>query len=193
MQYGGPGRKMDERQWVRLAQAGDAEAAEQLVRACYQPVFAYFYKNTGQYHLSCDLTQETFLRMAGALGSYRPWGSFRGWLFTIAANCLKSHWRALARRPEEPCPPEELQDNLPQASDPFRQSARHSDLEAALALLPQEQREAVILRYYHGFTVREIAQITGAGASAVKARLRYALAKLRKELEGYEEDAPLPF
>lgn len=183
---------MDERQWVRLAQAGDAEAAEQLVRACYQPVFAYFYKNTGQYHLSCDLTQETFLRMVSALGSYRPWGSFRGWLFTIAANCLKSHWRRIARRPQELCLPEELQDDLPQAADPFCRPAQHSDLATALARLPPQQREAVILRYYHDFTIREIAQITGAGVPAVKARLRRALARLRKELEGYEQDAALP-
>lgn len=55
---------MDEKQLIRLAQQGDAPAAEQLVKAWYQPVFAYFYKNTGQYHLSKDLTQETFLLLA---------------------------------------------------------------------------------------------------------------------------------
>ena len=46
----------------------------------------------------------------------------------------------------------------------------------------------MILRYYHDFTVREIGSITGSGASTVKARLRYGLAKLRKELAGYEEE-----
>lgn len=175
---------MDEKQLIKLAQQGDAHAAEQLIKAWYQPVFAYFYKNTGQYHLSKDLTQETFLRMVSALGSYRPWGSFRSWLFTIAANGLKNHWRTLSRRPEE-LP---LDNDHPQESDPLQQSAQHQDLETALTRLPPEQREVVILRYYYDFTIREISKATGAGASAVKARLRYGLAKLRKELAGYEED-----
>lgn len=175
---------MDEKQLIQRARQGDALAAEQLVKAWYQPVFAYFYKNTGQYHLSKDLTQETFLRVVSALGSYRPWGSFRGWLFTIAANCLKNHWRTLSRRPEET----PLADDHPQESAPLQQSARHRDLEAALALLPPEQRDVVILRYYHDLTIREISKATGAGASTVKARLRYGLAKLRKELAGYEEE-----
>lgn len=175
---------MEEKQLIQRARQGDALAAEQLVKSWYQPVFAYFYKNTGQYHLSKDLTQETFLRMVSALGSYRPWGSFRGWLFTIAANCLKNHWRTLSRRPEE-LP---LTDDCPQERDLLQQSARHQDLEAALTRLPPEQREAVILRYYHDFTIREIGRITGAGESTVKARLRYGLAKLRRELAGYEEE-----
>lgn len=174
---------MEEKQLIQRAQRGDTAAAEQLIKTWYQPVFAYFYKNTGRYHLSGDLTQETFLRAASALGGYRPWGSFRGWLFTIAANCLKNHWRALSRRPEElPLP-----DDCPQEDDPLRRSSQHTDLEAALALLPPEQREAVILRYYHDLTIREIGKVTGAGISTVKARLRYGLAKLRKELAAYEE------
>lgn len=175
---------MDEKQMIRLAQQGNAPAAEQLVKVWYQPVFAYFYKNTGQYHLSKDLTQETFLRMISALGSYRPWGSFRGWLFTIAANCLKNHWRTLSRRPEELS----LTDDHPQEQNLLQQSAQHQDLEVALSRLPPEQREAVVLRYYHDFTIREIGSITDAGESTVKARLRYGLAKLRRELAGYEEE-----
>ena len=175
---------MDEKRLIRLARQGEAPATEQLVKAWYQPVFAYFYKNTSQYHLSKDLTQETFLRMTAALGSYHPWGSFRGWLFTIAANCLKNHWRTLSRRPEE-LP---LDNDHPQESDPLQRFAQHQDLETALTRLPPEQREVVILRYYYDFTIREISKATGAGASAVKARLRYGLAKLRKELAGYEED-----
>ena len=158
---------MDEKQMIRLAQQGNAPAAEQLVKVWYQPVFAYFYKNTGQYHLSKDLTQETFLRMISALGS-----------------CLKNHWRTLSRRPEELS----LTDDHPQEQNLLQQSAQHQDLEVALSRLPPEQREAVVLRYYHDFTIREIGSITDAGESTVKARLRYGLAKLRRELAGYEEE-----
>ena len=56
-----------------------------------------------------------------------------------------------------------------------------------LRQLPAEQREAVILRFYSGLTVREIAKITGAKETTVKARIRYALQKLRQDLEGYED------
>lgn len=172
---------MQERQEQELAcraRRGDQEALEELIALLYPAVFAYFYKNTGSYHGSKDLTQEVFIRMAASIARYRPIKPFKSWLFAIASNQLKNHWRTLARRREGPLPCPE-----PAGRDPALAGIEEQAmLEAALGRLPPEQKEALILRFYCGFALREIAGITGAAESTVKARIRYGLEKLRKEL-----------
>lgn len=175
---------MEDQARIRLAQQGDERALEELIRKHYQSIFAYFYKNTGQYHLAMDLAQETFIRMAAALVRYRPKAAFKSWLFVIASNQLKNHYRTLSRRPLALT----LTGEMPGGTPPAFEAETRSDLQAALAGLPPKQREALILHFYHGFTTREIAKITGAAESTVKARIRYGLDKLKQKLEGYDEE-----
>lgn len=171
---------------VQSAQNGSDEALNALIERHYHAVYAYFYKNTGQYHRSLDLTQEVFMKAAAAIGRYRTNASFQSWLFKIASNHLKNYYRTLSRRPVE----QELsQEYAAAAENAAGESAaeQKSDLANALARLPAAQKEAVLLRFYHDFSVKEIAKITGAPQTTVKARIRYGLAKLKKELGGSYE------
>lgn len=171
---------MDERELLDKARQGDGMAMEALINAYYSRVFAFFYKNTGDYHQSKDLTQETFIKMVGGISGYRPQKPFKNWLFTIASNHLKNYYRSLSHLPERL----ELTEEYAASNPEFDVK---SDISTAISHLPPVQRQAVILRYYFDFPIKDIAKITGARESTVKARLRYALEKLRKELTMYDE------
>lgn len=173
----------EEAAWVQSAQSGSEKALSCLIGRHYHAVYAYFYKNTGQYHHSMDLTQEVFVKAALAIGRYRPRASFQSWLFAIASNHLKNYYRSLSRRPREQ---ELLQEAVrePAAASAESAAEQKSDLAGALAKLPAAQKEALLLRFYHDFSVKEIAKITSVPQATVKARIRYGLAKLKKELGG---------
>lgn len=174
---------MNERDIIKEVQSGDSIAMNGLISSYYQSIFAFFYKNTGNYHQSKDLTQEVFIKMAAGISKYRPQTPFKNWLFTIASNHLKNYWRTLSRHPEYA----ELTQEYAAADHKLTNVAIENDLKAALALIPPEQKEAVILRYYHDFTIKDISKITGVKETTVKARIRYCLEKLKNELEGYDE------
>lgn len=174
---------MEEHNLIKKAQSGNSGAMNILIEKYYQPVFAFFYKNTGHYHQSKDLTQEVFIKMVSGISKYRPQTPFKNWLFTIASNHLKNYYRTLSRRPEYAEPPGEYADEDKNIAD----ISVKNDIMSALELLPQEQREAIILRYYNDFSIKEIAGITDAKETTVKARIRYGLDKLKTELEGYNE------
>ena len=176
--------RVKETDLVRSAQRGDENALNHLINSYYQSVFAYFYKNTGRYHQSKDLTQEVFIKMVTGISRYKPRAPFKSWLFTIASNHLKNYYRTISRHPEQM----ELSDEIAVSRSGASEADMKSDIEAALEQLPAEQKEAIILRFHSGFTIKEISGITGAMETTVKARIRYALDKLKKELEGYDEN-----
>ena len=121
--------------------------------------------------------------MTAGIASYQPKKNFKSWLFTIASNHLKNYYRTLSRHPEYT----ELSDEYATIDNEIANIAIKSDVNAALALLPPEQRETIILRYYNDLSIMEISKITGAKETTVKARIRYGLEKLKIELEGYNE------
>ena len=174
---------MDEFELIKRARDGDGNAMDSLICSYYRLVFSFFYKNTGSCHQSKDLTQEVFIKMITNISRYRPQKPFANWLFAIASNHLKNYYRTRSRRPE--CT--ELTEEYAAHGDDIENISVKTDLQNALSHLPQKQREAVILRYYSDFSIAEIAKITGANETTVKARLRYGLDKLKKELEGYDE------
>lgn len=168
---------------IKRAQCGNEDAMEALITDYYPVVFAYFYKNINLYHQSKDLTQEVFIKMVSGISRYKPRTSFKSWLFTIASNHLKNYYRSRCRHPEYL----EFSEDIPANGTAASEVEIKSDIREALAHLPPEQKETVILRFYNGFSIKEISGIMGVKDVTVKARIRYGLEKLRKELEGYDE------
>lgn len=168
---------------IKNVQKGDKEAMNILIGNYYQAIFAYFYKNTGKYHQSKELTQDVFIKMVSGIFKYKPKTPFKNWLFTIASNHLKNYYRLLFRHPEAL----ELTEDIPASETIISEIEMKNDMKRALAHLPPEQKEAIILRFYNDFTIKEISKITEAMETTVKARIRYGLEKLKKELEGYDE------
>ena len=179
-----PVDESDERLMHRF-QGGDARAFEVLVRRHRTPLFSFLVRLTGDRGRAEDLCQEAFLKVVRASGDWEPRARVQTWLYAIARNLAVDVARRQTFRRAEPL------DAGPAAAaaadDPPPDRAAESallrpKLEAALAGLPDEQREVFLLREYAGLRFHEIAEVTGTPENTVKSRMRYALEGLRERL-----------
>jgi RNA polymerase sigma-70 factor (ECF subfamily) len=160
---------------------GDAAAFETLYRRHKDPLYRYLLRGTSSPDLAAELFQDVWKNVIQARLRYRPDAPFGAWLFRLAHNRLMDHFRA--QRPMTDVP-EDLE--APPGERPDELASRRSEaarLLRALALLPHEQREVIVLREERELTLEQIAEIQGVGRETVKSRLRYALAKLREVLD----------
>jgi RNA polymerase sigma-70 factor (ECF subfamily) len=172
---------------VRDALSGQPEAFNVLVRRWERKVYSFLLYLTGRPEDAFDMCQEVFLSGYRHLGQLKDPNKFPQWLFRIARNAAHSHVR---REREE----ETSLDGL----DPAEGSPRvrvgevgrweRGELrilvEKALAELPIEQREAIVLKFYDGFKLEEIAEIQGCPLSTAKTRMYSGFEQLRKFIEG---------
>lgn len=128
-----------------------------------------------------DMVQQSFLHLHRARHDFRPGSTLRPWLYTIALNLRRQHMRRAGRKPEHELEPEGVE-VAPTVVDPDAAlDGRH--VHAALATLPESQREVIILHWFEGLTFREVAEVVGATPTAVKVRAHRGYAKLKAELE----------
>lgn len=178
-------------QLMRRFQRGEARAFEQLMHRHRTPVYAFLLRLTGERTRAEDLAQETFLRLVKGAAAWEPRAAVRTWLFTIARNLAADGARRQALRAtvplDDPDPAEERPRHQPPAAGPAPDEAADAArlrprLEAALASLPEAQREVFLLREHAGLSFAEIAEATGVNENTAKSRLRYALLALRERL-----------
>ncbi len=169
---------------VRGIKSGDKGALELLVRRWYPRIYGYVFKLTGHEQDACDLTQDVFIAMMQSIGSYTPWRKFDSWLFTIAHNKCMDYFRLRRKVVQAEDTVFDRPDSAASLEDIAELSA---SVKAALEKLPAAQREAVLLHYFHQFTVKEIARMTNTPLPTVKSRLRAARNtlsdKLREDFE----------
>lgn len=174
---------MENTELIQRAMLGDAPAMEALISMYYDAVYAFCCRKAGDNTLGADICQETFIKLVRYLPQYRERGYFKSWLFTIASNCCKDAFRRQQ-------PAEELTDALPdKAQGPEERTENAEMLKHALGELPEEQREAVILRYYHDFSLKEIAKVQGVPSATAKTRVHRGLKKLRALIPADDEIA----
>ena len=172
---------------VRDVMSGQPEAFNVLVRRWERKVYSFLVYLTGRPEDAFDMCQEVFLSGYRHLGQLKDPHKFPQWLFRIARNTAHSHAR---REHEEETSLKDL--------DPAEGSSRvklgevgqweRGELrilvERALAGLPFEQREAIVLKFYQGFKLAEIAEIQGCPLSTAKTRVYSGFEQLRKFIEG---------
>ena len=172
---------------VRDAMSGQAEAFNVLVRRWERKVYSFLVYLTGRPEEAFDMCQEVFLSAYRHLGQLKDPEKFPQWLFRIARNTAHSH----ARREREEG--SSLGDfDVAEGSSKVRVGEagqwQRGDLkilvEKALAGLPLEQREAIVLKFYQGFKLAEIAEIQGCPVSTAKTRVYSGFEQLRKFIEG---------
>lgn len=131
-----------------------------------------------------DVTQDVFVRLITNCPQLQP-GKEKAWLFKVALNKCRDYWRgAWFRNTVLGHPAMEL---FP-APDEIEGIARSESLARAVADLPVEFREVVLLHYYQGFGVTEIAEILDIAEGTVSSRLSRARKRLEKSLEGGPEE-----
>jgi RNA polymerase sigma-70 factor (ECF subfamily) len=142
--------------------------------------------------MAADATQDAFVHAYDAIGRFRG-GTFRSWLLRITANASYDILRRNQRRPASALPdPEEGEAELPDthAPNPVAEAARselYRRLDAALRLLPEDQRTAVVLCDVYGMDYGEVAEMTAAALGTVKSRIHRGRLKLRELLAPHRE------
>jgi RNA polymerase sigma-70 factor (ECF subfamily) len=164
-----------EEQWIAEAKNGDKDAFAKLVEKYQKPVYSVCYRMLGTPTAAEDAAQETFIRAYQALDRYDPTRSFATWLLSIASNYSIDQLRKMKVTILS-------MDNekhawlAPPAKEPSPERAalekeKQAQIQSLLADLPEIDRAAVILQYWHNSSYEEIAETLNLSSSAVKSRL----------------------
>ena len=174
---------------VTLSQGGDLDSFNQLVLRWERPIYALAYRVIGREEDARDVAQETFLRAFRALKGFKGQAKFSSWLYRITLNLCRDWMRREKRTPVAQAPEgidiiEMAGEGTPSESIEELVGRRQLGraVSKAMALLPEDQRTAIILKEYHGLTFQEIAELLDCPLSTVKTRLYQGLTVVRKQL-----------
>ncbi len=170
----------------RYARGGDRAAFRTLFDRYSGRLLGYFRRFVGRDPVAQDLVQQTFLHLHRARKDYRLGAPLRPWLYTIAANLRREHFRRRGRRPEVQLDPDRHRGPV---ATPATSTPEARLLRRALAQLPEHERDVLVLHWFEGLSMAEVAQVLGASRSAVKVRAHRAYKKLQGMLE---EGVPTP-
>lgn len=171
---------------IRKIKSGDTEAWERLVKKYYNQIFLFCVRRClGDRVLASDLTQDIFLKVIENIEKYKFSGKFFNYLFTITTNVCNNYYNKKKFTQSEL---DEKVLNLgseSMVSHLITQENVHQ-IQLALNTLPDIQREALILKYYHDFKVKDIAKINGTSVATSQSRINQGLKKLSKLLDREE-------
>ena len=178
----------DDALMARTAQ-GEEPAFRLLVQRWESDVRGFLIHMLGSVEEAEDLTQETFVRVYHQATRYRGQGLFRSWLFRIAGNLARSRLRRrkVLRWVHFDPGVHDLADRGPAPDAVLEEREQQVAVRAALAALPDRQREALTLHRFQGLKYREIAAVMGTTVPGVESLIQRALAALRDRLAGKED------
>lgn len=162
--------------WLEQARQGDREAFGKLILAYQTPVFNLAYRMLGNADEAEQASQEAFIRAWTRLDGYDPAHKFSTWLLSITSNyCIDQirKRRALLLSIDEPMPAHPAlmseQESGPEAQ--VVESEQEVMVQNLLETLPDDYRQAVVLRYWYDMSYEEIAEVMETTVSAIKSRL----------------------
>ena len=164
------------------------DAFEAVVGSHHAEIRRYLLRVTARASDADDLSQETFLRAFRAFRALPPGANVRAWLFAIATNLGRNHFRALARRRRAyaVCA---ARDTSPAAGDGADGRAMvdeaQSRIAAVVAGLPEKQRLAFIMRKMHELDYADIGASLQCSEDSARAHVFQALRKVRRGLDGH--------
>ena len=176
-------------------QAGHDAALNDLMERHATSVFHFLCRMVGNEDDANDLAQETFVRVFKSSASFSLEQKFSSWLFTIAANLARNHFRWRARHPnvsldaENPETEQTLGSTLPANSpapnDEALTAERAKAVRTAVGKLPEDLREAIVLCEWEERSVAEAATIMATTPKSVESRLYRARQVLRERLKNW--------
>lgn len=165
---------------VHRVLAGDVEAFALLVDRHHARMARYAFHLLGSEAEAEEAVQDSFVRAFRSLRSYQEREQFGSWILRIVVNRCRTRL-AREKRREETAAAWVRETDEP--FDPSERLAMRDELAVALAQLPDEQREAVVLHYAEELGYDEMSSITGAGISALKMRVKRGCERLRALVE----------
>jgi RNA polymerase sigma-70 factor (ECF subfamily) len=160
---------------------GDREAFGRIVVRWERRVLNLAFRLSSDLEEARDIRQQTFLKALEGLPAFNGEAQFSTWLYRIVVNLCRDRIRAAQSRESALRALETRQGGhssvLPDCDAERAETARK--VAEAVAVLPEREREVVVLRHYQGCTFSEIAEIAGAPASTIKSRMLRGLQHLR--------------
>jgi RNA polymerase sigma-70 factor (ECF subfamily) len=175
---------------------GDQVAWEQIVRQNWRKVFNVAYKFVGKHEEAEDLTQDIFIKIFKALGTFDRRANFQTWIVSISRNLCIDHYRSVRKERQTIARDVDSNDLQPATTErgPYAQ-AEHQDLRAqlrqALETLPITLRTAVVLRDLQELSYQEIADRLGLPEGTVKSRINRGRIELAHQLKRVQDNQPI--
>lgn len=172
---------------VKCFQEGNNSALEVLINRHKDKIFTSINILVKDKYLAEDLFQDVFIKIIDTLRAsrYNEEGKFLPWAMRIAHNLCVDHFRKIKRTP--PIATSDDRDIFevinvaePGADKAMMQGQSHDSVRLVLDMLPDDQREVIILRHYADLSFKEIARMTGCSINTALGRMRYGLLNMRK-------------
>lgn len=163
-------------QLIRKLKNGDRESMNYAFDRYYDKVYGYCYRHVNHRETAQDLTQEVFLRVWKHLEDYSHYGKFENYLYVIAGNLCKDYYKR-----KKPVAFDELEIQVEENG--FVRTEESVMVENAMQMLPELEKEIILLRFYQDLKIKDVAKILNLKLSTTKYHLKQAQKMLEEHLE----------
>jgi RNA polymerase sigma-70 factor (ECF subfamily) len=174
-------------QLIRAFQDGNTVALEDLVNRYKDKIYSSILFLVKDKYLAEDLFQDVFIKVIDTLRNnrYTEEGKFLPWALRISHNLCVDYFRKVKRAPAIKTSDnrdifEVINVHEDSAESTMMQGQSHNRIRAMLDMLPEEQKEVIVLRHFADMSFKEIAQVTDCSINTALGRMRYGLINLRK-------------
>jgi RNA polymerase sigma-70 factor (ECF subfamily) len=189
---------MSDRQLVEAYHNGKEAAFNELLKRYKSKVYSKIMMYVRDRAVAEDIFQDTFVRAIHALkeGNYNEEGKFSAWILRIAHNLCIDYFRHVKKMPmtreRDEYNPFDFISSEERTSEEDRMKREvKADMKKLLSMLPDEQREIVIMRLNYDMSFKEIADQLDISINTALGRMRYALINLRKLIEKHRMEMPM--
>ncbi|MEO6135346.1 MAG: sigma-70 family RNA polymerase sigma factor [Ginsengibacter sp.] len=178
---------LPDQELIHLYLDGNSQALSNLVERYKDKIYTSIYLLVKDKYLAEDIFQDVFIKVIDTLnsGRYNDEGKFLPWVMRIAHNACIDHFRKVKRSPSIKTSDDHdifeiLNFSEPGADEKMMQGQSHQRVRKMLDMLPQDQKEVIIMRHFADLSFKEISNLTGCSINTALGRMRYGLLNLRK-------------
>lgn len=178
---------LPDQELIHLYLDGNSTALSNLVERYKDKIYTSIYLLVKDKYLAEDIFQDVFIKVIDTLnsGRYNEEGKFLPWVMRIAHNACIDHFRKVKRSPSIKTSDDHdifeiLNFSEPGADEKMMQGQSHQRVRKMLDMLPQDQKEVIIMRHFADLSFKEISKLTGCSINTALGRMRYGLLNLRK-------------
>ncbi len=177
---------MTDEQLMSLVKAGQLDYLNEVFNRYSKRIYNYFLKSTLERSDSDDLTQDLFIRVMKYRNSYKDGHSVQFWIFQIARNMVKDHFRKLKVHNDKFNPVEVIPEMVEENGNDHLEKEKR--LHQAMKSLPDEKRELLVLSKFEGMKYEQIATMRDTSVSNIKVQVHRTIKELRDLYFELEEE-----